>query len=233
MNPDHAAPPLNPLPPVVWALALPIVAVEAVLSLGQRGLAGGREAIGWRTGAITDWGFFDTVFEWMLENRHFPLWDVARLFTYPFVHGSFTHALFALVFLLALGKFVGEVFRPAAVLAVFFGSAALAAVVYGLLLDTRQPLYGAFPAVYGLIGAFTYILWARLGAVNADRRRAFLLIGFLMAFQLVIGLIYFVFEGWADWTWLADLSGFGAGFLLSFLVRPGGWQAALRRLRQP
>lgn len=233
MNPDYNTPPFNPLPPVVWILAAPVALIELALSLGQRGLVGGREAIGWRSGAITDWGFFDTVFEWMLANRQFPPGEVVRLVAYPFVHGSFTHALIAVVFLLALGKFVGEVFRPWAVLAVFFGSSALAALVYGLLLDTRQPLYGAFPGAYGLIGALTYILWARLGAMRADRSRAFLLIGFLMAFQLVIGLVYFIGRGVTDWNWLADLAGFAAGFGLSFVVRPGGWQAVLARLRQP
>ena len=85
--------------------------------------------------------------------------------TYPFVHGSFTHALFVVVMLLALGKMVGEVFRWWAVLLVFFGSADRRGrwpmrLVPGL----RTPLIGAYPAVYGLIGAFTFLLWVQAGA---------------------------------------------------------------------
>ena len=38
MQRDTNAPPLNPLPPVVWALALPIIAMEVVVNLGARGL---------------------------------------------------------------------------------------------------------------------------------------------------------------------------------------------------
>ena len=233
LHADHNAPPLNPLPPVVWLMVAPVVLVELALTLGERGLVGGREAIGWGAGAFADWAFFGTVLDGMLANGRFPPEELARFVTYPFVHGSFTHAVFAVVFLLALGKFVGEVFRAWAVLTVFLGASVVAALAYGLALDTPQPLYGALPGAYGLIGALTYILWARLGALRADRRRAFLLIGFLMGFQLVIGLIYFIFRGWADWSWLADLTGFAAGFALSFVVRPGGWQAVLVRLRQP
>ena len=45
---DHNAPPLNPLPAIVWVLALPIIAMEVVLAAGAGGLVGGPAAIGWR-----------------------------------------------------------------------------------------------------------------------------------------------------------------------------------------
>ncbi len=227
MNPDYNTPPLNPLPPVVWLLTLPIAAIEAALSLGARGLLGEPAAIGWRLDAIRDWGMFGQVLRWMIETRQAPPAELVRLVAYPFVHGSVTHALFVIVFLLALGKFVGEVFRGWAVLAVFFGSAVAGGIAYALLPGVEAPLFGGFPAAYGLIGAFTFILWTRLGAANANRAQAFTLIGFLLGFQLIFGLL---FGGGSDWV--ADLAGFVAGFLLSFVVSPGGWRAVLRRLRQ-
>lgn len=233
MNPDHAAPPLNPLPPVVWALVVPMALVEGLLSLAARGLIGGPGGVGWRIDAIRDWGFFAQVWTWMVENRRFPAEEVLRLLTFPFVHANVTHMIFSVVFLLALGKFVGEVFRAWAVAAVFFGAGAVAAVVYAMALTDPPPLIGAFPGVYGLIGAFTYILWTRLGAVNADRRRAFVLIGFLMLFQLVFGAVNLALLGGTGMDWVADLAGFAAGFALSFVVSPGGWQRVLARLRQP
>lgn len=228
MDRDPNAPPFNPLPPVVWLLALPVVAIEALLSAGARGLVGGPSAVGWRIEAIQSYGFADQVWEWMLETRTFPVEHLLRFLAYPFVHISVTHALFVVVFVLALGKFVGEVFRLWAVLAVYFASAVVGALAYGLLLDDPMPLIGGYPAVYGLIGAFTFILWADLGARGANRARAFRLIGFLLAIQLVFGLL---FGGGRDWV--ADLAGFGAGFALSFLVSPGGWARALERIRQP
>ena len=57
MDPDHNAPPLNPLPWVVWVLALPLIAMEVVLSLGAAGVVGGPQAIGWRLQAVRiRWG---------------------------------------------------------------------------------------------------------------------------------------------------------------------------------
>lgn len=227
------APPLNPLPPVVWVLALPIIAMEVVFGLGRSGIVGGPGAVGWRLDALTDYAFLDPVFDWMLTNRAFPPDYLLRFLTYPFVHLSPTHAVFAVVFVLALGKFVGEVFRAWAVLAIFFGAAIAGALAYGLALSTQVPLAGGYPGVYGLIGAYTFVLWARLGAMREDRRRAFLLIGFLMGFQLVFGLFGWIAYGSATFEWVAELTGFGAGFLMSFVVSPGGWQAVLARLRQP
>jgi membrane associated rhomboid family serine protease len=233
MDRDYAAPPLNPLPPVVWLLVLPMAAVEAVLSLAARGLVGGPAGSGWRLAALQDYAFLDPVLGWMIANATWPPVFLLRFVSYPFVHGSFTHAALAIVFLLALGKFVAEVFRGWAVLVVFFGAAVAAALAYGLILETRVPLFGAYPPVYGLIGAFTFILWGRLGALRADRRRAFLLIGFLMLFQLVFGAVNLIAFGQASFEWIADLAGFAAGFALSFVVSPGGWSAVLARLRKP
>lgn len=227
MQTDHNAPPLNPLPWVVWALALPIVALEVVVNLGQRGLAGGPEAIGWRLDAMERFAFSPDLMRRMIDAGEYPPEALMRLVTYPLVHPAFTSALFAVVMLLALGKMVGEVFRPWAVLAVFFGSSVGAALVYAAVPTIQQPLFGAFPPVYGLIGAFTFLLWVRLAAVGANRYRAFTMIGFLMGIQLLFGVL---FGGGVEWV--ADLAGFGIGFLLSFVVSPGGWRHVMARLRR-
>lgn len=226
MTHDPDAHPLNPLPWIVWALVLPVIAMEAVLSLGARGIVGGPEAVGWRLAAFQDYAFSGQAFDWMLANGRYPPEQLMRFVTYPFVHAGVTHALFVVVFILALGKMVGEIFRPWAVLAVFFGSAIVGALAYGLLLDDPVPLVGGFPAVYGLIGAFTFLIWVRLAGTGTNQFRAFSLIGVLLAIQLVFGLL---FGGGSDW--LADLAGFATGFLLSFVVSPGGWGRVRARLR--
>ncbi|MBL3566456.1 rhomboid family intramembrane serine protease, partial [Rhodovulum sulfidophilum] len=145
MQSDPNAPPINPLPAVVWLLVLPVIAMEVVLSLGARGLVGGPAAVGWRLQAIRDYGFSGQVFDWMLQSGQFPADQMIRFVTYPFVHASLTHAVFVVVFILALGKMVGEVFRAWAVLLVFFGAAIVGALAYGLLLDTPTPLIGGYP----------------------------------------------------------------------------------------
>ncbi|TCP59832.1 rhomboid family protein [Rhodovulum bhavnagarense] len=226
MIPDPDAPPINPLPVVVWMLALPVIAIEAVFSLGARGIVGGPGAVGWRMAAFQDYAVSGQVLEWMLSNGRYPPEHLLRFVIYPFVHVSFTHALFVIVFILALGKMVGEVFRAWAVLAVFFGSAIVGGLVYGGVLNDPAPLVGGYPAVYGLIGAFTFLLWMRLGATGDNQYRAFTLIGFLLGIQLLFGLLF-----GASNDWVADLAGFVTGFLLSFVVSPGGWGNVRRRLR--
>lgn len=218
--------PVNPLPRVVIALFAVVMGIEALFSLGAQGIIGGPQAIGWRLGAIQNHAFSAEIFQWMLANGRWPGEHMGRFVTYPFIHGNFTHALFAGVMLLALGKFVGEVFPGWAVLAVFFGASIGGALIYGLLAGSSVPLLGAFPGVYGLIGAFTYLLWLRLGQEGGPQIRAFTLIAFLMGIQLVFGIL---FGGSRDW--IADLSGFVFGFALSFVVSPGGFSRLRDRLR--
>ncbi|WP_103332799.1 rhomboid family intramembrane serine protease [Pseudotabrizicola formosa] len=225
---DMNAAPLNPLPLVVWALALPMIAMELVLAAAGAGLIGGPEGIGWRLQVLEGYSFWPEQMRYLLETGQYPLDGMHRLVTYPFVHGNLTHVVFAVVILLALGKMVGEVFRWWAVLLVFFTSAIVGAMVYTLVLPGVQaPLIGGYPAVYGLIGGFTFLLWVNLAAVGANKYRAFTLIGFLLAFQLLFGLLF-----GGGYEWVADLTGFATGFVLSFLVSPGGWGRVLEKVRQ-
>lgn len=225
---DHNAPPLNPLPWVVWAIALPIIAMEAVVALAGGGILGGAEGVGWRLQALERFAFSPDYLRYMIEVGSYPADGLMRLVSYPLVHGSTMQAVFVVVILLALGKMVGEVFRWWAVVLVFFGSAAVAALVFTLVLPgVRQPLVGGYPAVYGLIGGFTFLLWVNLAAVGANKYRAFSLIGFLLGVQLVFGLLF-----GGGWEWVADLAGFATGFLMSFLVSPGGWARVLDKMRQ-
>ena len=223
---DRNAPPLNPLPAIVWVLALPIIAMEIVVGLGGAGVVGGMEGAGWRLQALERFAFSPPLMQAMIDRGDYPLLQMMRLVTYPFVHGSTTHAVFVVVILLALGKMVGEIFRWWAVLVVFFGAAIAGALAYTMVPGLIAPLIGGYPPVYGLIGGFTFLLWVNLAAVGANKYRAFSLIGFLLGIQLVFGLIF-----GGGWEWVADLSGFLAGFFLSFVVSPGGWERVRDKLR--
>jgi membrane associated rhomboid family serine protease len=227
MQTDHNAAPLNPLPTVVWLLALPIIAMEAVVNLAAQGLIGGASGIGWRLQAIERFAFSPDFMRQMTEVGYYPPEHLMRLITYPIVHLNFTHALFVLVFLLALGKMVGEIFRAWAVLVVFFGATLAGALAFTALPMIHSPLIGGYPGVYGLIGAFTFILWTNLAGTGTSQYRAFSLIGFLMGIQLLFGLLF-----GGGWNWLAELAGFIAGFGLSFVVSPGGWARVREKLRQ-
>lgn len=226
MPQDSSTNPVNPIAPVVIVLVLVVVAVEAVLSLAGAGLVGGQAGIGWRIAAVEDWGYSPAVWELVVTRGNWSVDILKRFVTYGFVHGSFTHALFGAALLLALGKFVGDIFHWAAVLAVFVAGLIAGAVAFGLFVDGARPLFGCYPGVYAMIGAFTYVLWLRLGQKHENRLRAFRLIGMLMLFQLLFGLAF-----GAEPSWIADVAGFVAGFLLSVVVSPGGFGALRARLQ--
>ncbi|MCP5038257.1 MAG: rhomboid family intramembrane serine protease [Rhodobacteraceae bacterium] len=227
MSFDPDASPVNPLPPIVVALALIIVAIELVFQAGSAGLAGGPEATGWRISALETYGFREPLFNWMVENRQFRWQFTYGILTYPFVNYSFTGVVFSVVFILALGKMVGEIFSSLAFLLVFFGASIVGALAYGLVWDTSIVLFGAMPGAYGLIGAYSFLLWTNLAGTGNNPLRAFTLISLLMGLQLVWGLLFAGSLGW-----VADLAGFVTGFGLSFVVSPGGWHQLVRKIRQ-
>ena len=225
-TPPRPEAPFNALPPVIAALALLIAGVELVLSAADRGLAGGARAVGWRLELIERFGVFGSVLDQMAERGAFPPEHLLRLLAFPFVHAGFVHALFAVVFLLAMGKFAGEVFAGWKLAVLFFLSSVFGALVWWLATGDPAPLIGAYPGAYGLIGAFTFILWAGLSLRGEKRAQAFRLILFLVGIQI---LFFGLFGG--TLAFVAEIAGFAAGFALSFVLAPGGWAALRAKLR--
>lgn len=218
--------PFNSMPAPVWALFLMIAGVEGLFSLGEAGLIGGPGAVGWRLTAINDYGFSGAAFNFMVENGRLLPDQMLRFVTYPFVHGSFTSMLFAGVLLLAMGKMTGEVMGGWAVVLLFVLCGIFGALAFGLFTNQAW-MIGAYPSVYGLIGAYTFLMWQKLAATGGQQRQAFTLIGFLMGVQLVFGIFFEV-----GYTWVAELAGFATGFVLSAIVMPGGVARMVSVLRR-
>lgn len=224
--------PLNPLPAVVWLLAMPIIASEAVFGLGRLGLIGGADGVGLRLSGLQMSAYAPEMVQRMWSVGAIDWGQAYRLLSYTFINSSLIQALFVLAFTLALGNLVAREFRPWAVFALYLGSAVGGAMVYTVAMSFLHgrpaPLIGGYPAIYGLVGAFTFLLWTRLAAANANRMRAFTLIGMLLLFQLVFGIVF----GGTGYGWIAEISGFFIGFGLSFLLVDGGMARALQQLRQ-
>ena len=225
MNTENNAP-FNTLPPVVVALFLVMMGIEIAFQMGARGLAGGPAAVGWRLDAVQSYGFSAPVFQKMIELGRYPAEHMLHLVSYAFVHGSFTQAVFAGVMILALGNMVGRVFSQVATLLVFLVGTVAGAVVFGLVSASQYALIGAFPGVYALIGAYSFLLWTHQGLVGGNKLSAFRLIGVLLGIQLVFGLLF-----GSQPDWIADIAGFAAGFAVSFLLVPGGWRRIRDRMR--
>lgn len=224
---DYSQPFFNTLPAAVVALALAIFAVELVLTLAARGYVGGPQGIGWRVQAIREFSFFPPLLSWAFETGNWWPEVPKRFMTYPFIHGGFTHAAFVIVFLLALGKLVGEVFGNIAVIVLFFACGIFGAFVYAGITGSDRPLIGGFPSAYGFIGAYTFVLWVNLKAAGDNEYQAFSLIGFLMAIQLFFGIFFEV-----GYDWVAEVAGFAMGFLLTPVLVPGAFRRFLQRMRQ-
>lgn len=229
-DPNADKSPFHEIPPVIVAIAVIVGAIEIMMQLSSRGFIGGEEGISWRVDAIRAFGFYDPIFEYMRETRTYNWETFGRMITFPFIHFAFTHAAFAIVMILAIGKAVAEVFHSASVLLLLAVCSIIGAAAYGMVDNSHYPLIGAYPAIYGLLGAFTWLLWLKAGATGESRLKAFRLIGVLLALQLFYRLS---FGGGNDWV--ADLAGFVTGFLLSFVLAPDGrariigWVEVLRK----
>ena len=156
---QYDEPPFNPLPKAVIALVAIILGIEVLFTLGARGIIGGPDAIGWRLAAVQDWAFADVVWEWMLANGRYPPEQLVRFVTYQLIHVNFTHALFVIVFILAMGKLVSEVFGTLAFLTVFILSSVFGALAYAVLLKPLGFVPTSFLFLLGLIKLFSARSW--------------------------------------------------------------------------
>ncbi|WP_333828257.1 rhomboid family intramembrane serine protease [Pararhodobacter sp.] len=224
---DLNASPLNPLPGAVWLVSAVMAGVELVLWAGGAGLIGGPQALGWRLAAIERFGFSSAVQGWMLETARYPVSHLWRYPAFGLIHAGPLHAFFVVVLVAALGKYVAEAFGARAFLVVLALPPMLGAVVFGLAVgdDAQGWLLGGMPMVFGLVGALTWWRWQSAGDA-AGRRRAFALIGVLLAARLGFGLLAETGQGW-----VAEIAAFGFGFALAALVGPGGWAQVRARLR--
>lgn len=228
---DGGAPhaqPLLALPGAVWALVAAIAGIELVLQAAALGLVDAPGAAGWRLALVRDYGLQGAQFDRLVQIRRFDPAEMLRLVTYGFLHTGWLHALFVVVLAAALGKFTAEeTGRPWVALAVFLAGSVVGGAMWALILAPQHWLLGGYPGVFGLVGAFTFLLWSELGRKGANRGRAFALMGVLLALRLGFGLV----AGFGH-DWLADLAGFATGFLLTPLLVPEARRRLLARLRE-
>jgi membrane associated rhomboid family serine protease len=230
MEPESSDKPefaINALPPAVIALTLLILGIEVVMQLANAGILGGARGVGWRIAAVEEYGFSTVVMDRVLVSGDYSFDMLKRFVTYPFINMQLTQVAFCAALTLALGKFTGEFYGGWKVLVIYFVTTISGAVIFGLLVEGRYALVGGFTPVYGLIGAYTYALWLRLGQAGENQIKAFRLIGFLLGLQLLFGLLF----GTGN-QWVAELGGFSTGFMLSIVLAPGGWTTLLARMRQ-
>tara|TARA_B100000780_G_scaffold276762_1_gene246000 strand:- start:709 stop:1389 length:681 start_codon:yes stop_codon:yes gene_type:complete len=217
-------PAVNPLPTAVIILFLIVVLGEIYIAGAEARLWGSLDA---RIGLIRQFAFMPEGFESAVSAG---LWIPElfwRMLTYPFVHGYLMQSVFASVFILAMGKFVGEVLGNVAVVAIFFSSAIFAALGFALFTNSNFPLFGGFPAAYGLIGAFSFVLFSRSEGLLSQQLMAFRLLGILMGINISFSLLQ---EG--PPIWVAEFCGAITGFISAAIIHPGGIRVIASKFRR-
>ena len=221
--PDPIAPAVNQLPAAVIILVLIVVLGECYIAGSEANLWGGSDA---RVFLIRRVAFLPEVFQRSLTAGIWVPELFVRLITYPFVHGSLMQAIFASVFTLAMGKFVGEVLGNFAIILIFFNSAIFAALGYAFFTDDTFPLFGGFPAAYGLIGAFTFVLFSRTVGILSQQFLAFRLLAILM----IINITFALFQN-GPALWVAELSAAITGFASAAIIHPNGLRFIINKFR--
>jgi len=100
------------------------------------------------------------------------------------------------------------------VVLIFILSGAIGALGFGIFANGTL-LVGGYPAVYGLIGAFTWVQFAIQRMKGETGFQAFHLIIFFMIIALIYNLVYSNNNN----EWIAEIIGFISGFCISILVK--------------
>jgi len=135
-----------------------------------------------------------------------------------FLHNDFMHLLINAFMLLAFGAFVERAKGMAVFFLLFCVCGWIGALGEYLVTDPEggSYLYGASGAVFGMMGASTWLLLPRFGL-----RKILTFVGVMMGLNLVIGLTplgLLLTGGEAGISWAAHLAGFVAGALLMPLL---------------
>jgi len=230
MYQDHNAAPVNPLPPVLILLCVALGAVEPFLYLQKMGFFGGIAGLDGRSALLQDFALPAGLLSWMAENGQFDGEYVKRFVTHLFVDVSFMSTAFVLVFTLAMGNFVARALGAGRFALLFFVPAFGGAIVYSLLsalLGFGGVLFGGMAGAFGLIGAFTWLMWMGIVRHPMGATSPFALIGFLVGFRVVMAPVF----GW-HWSTVAEWAAFLIGFGLTAVLVPGGWAHLVARLRK-
>ncbi len=221
-DPNANVSPINRIPPVILIIFLVSVGFEVAFQLTERDMIGHPEWLGLRNSTIQQFGFINSVFDYMLTVRDIGVDTLPRFLTYPFLHYSLQHSIFGVLMFLAVGKGVADHFHPMAVLALFMGVSIAGALAVGVLGSHNHYLIGLFTPIYGFLGAIVWMLIYKPHLARRGSRTAFQIVGFLIVMQVV-----FHFAIRHDDEWLNRFAALGTGFLLSFVLAPDG-RARLR-----
>ncbi len=170
---------------------------------------------------------------WHLWPQPGPLYGIAGLITYPFLHGNLLHVGANLIALRVFGDNLEDAMGHWRYLLFYLASAAFAAAAQGLLADPFAPLIGASGAVSAVMGGYLLlhprarilILAFNVAPVIAP---AAVVVGFQIAVNFAMSWNLVLFAGAppdpgaAAVAWWAHIGGFVSGMALVPLLKASG-----------
>lgn len=201
--------------PVFWIMGVCIL-IELVLQAADLGLIGSPL---WRSRAYQNGAFWPGLLGGWQAN--YTAQPALMFVTYAFLHGGFWHLAGNMFTLLVLGRIVSGYFSPRDLLLLYAISILGGAAAFGAMSLSPQPMVGASGAVFGLAAAWQYRDCAGIASGRARVWRLALGIGFLVAVNLLIWLVF-------DWAlaWQTHLGGVVAGWI-------GAWLLHRRHAQRP
>ena len=200
------------------AIALAVLIAVPELLIAFAGLPFGildGEAVDLRRQAVVSFGFWPGHIHGQLEDGSFGLSSLTAFVSYPLMHFSAVNAIFSILFTLVVLRLLSGIVRQSHCLLIFFGSAALGALAYYFLAGSDFPLVGASPGFLGLFGIAAAVAVMAGGpggnaSIGRVGRTMLILPALLIGFEIVASLLF-----GGRGRWVADLTGFAAGFLVA------------------
>ena len=201
-------------PPIVWAIALTMCAVELAFVLAERSILPYPDL---RFEAYLHLAFWDLYFEAARGGEDVPGWFWGSFLTHALVHGSVMHVALNAVIFLALGRVLAIVLGPVRFLCLIAMTAIAGALAFGLIAESRGPMVGASGVVFGFFGALKAWEWRWIRATGAPANRFW---GTIIGLTVMNVILFFAFPGEGSLAWQAHLGGFLAGFVLAPILAP-------------
>jgi len=204
----------SPAPVALIALAVLVALPELVLILADIGLVGSAR---WRPLAWLYGGLWAGLLQGWRTN--FPGQLVTMFATHAFLHAGPGHMIGNLGALLAVGPPVLARFGTRGFLAVYAAAILGGGVTFGLLSASPAPMVGASGAIFGLVGAWTWMQGADHGRAGAGPGVvAARMLGITAGLALLNLVMWLLAEGVLAWE--THLGGYLAGLGLAALLAP-------------
>lgn len=215
---------VNALPWSVTVFVIPMILVEIYIQGAEASLWGSFSA---RFDMIRMIGFMPDAFETAYSSARWVPEVYMRMLTFIFIQPNFLSAIFGVVMLLAIGKFVGETLGNAACLVLILAGAVSGTLLHTYVLGSSAPLIGVFTVVYCLLGAFTWVLYLRANGDFRLRLRAFRLVTILF----IINIVFMLING-LNQFWITEFASMFLGFGIAIAMGSSGLRNLLQRIRR-